>query len=64
MALVDFLLVGEKAKTVYVNPARVSYIRPANSDETTTMIYFDKDHAIDVDHSPGDVARALSAPTT
>jgi hypothetical protein len=62
MGMVDFLLVGADGKTVYVNPSRVNYIRPADSADAHTMIYFDKDHAIIVDHTPGDVARALSAP--
>jgi hypothetical protein len=62
MGMIDFLLVGADRKTVYVNPGRVNYIRPANPEDTHTMIYFDKDHSIVVDHTPGDVARALSAP--
>jgi hypothetical protein len=62
MGMVDFLLVGAERATVYVNPSRVNYIRPTDSADTHTIIFFDKDNSIVVDHTPGDVARALSAP--
>jgi hypothetical protein len=51
---------GRSGQLVYVNPERINYIRTRNEK---TVLYFDKDQAVELEQSIAEV-RALRDPST